>query len=522
MAVTWVSCDATTGKVIAEFPNLEVDAISQTIGEYATATASLPIDATVSDEWLEATAPMSTVLVLVEDGVPTWGGIVTKRERTTSTSVALGLLSVEGYFERRYVPTQSFSNEDQCEIVKGLVETNCGDSLAMSYSVTPSATERTRNYDGESDKTVYSALHELSEVVYGPEWTVEWTALMVDSQQAYRPVLVVADRVGSEPVGPEPDAWVELAADGGNVVEARLFESYAMDDGANHVQAVSSAGAGDGTPEADGTRAESDWYIDAANKRRLRADYRWEPSNSITSVGTLNLHAEAMLSRMQDGALSIECTLSGSNPLNLGTALHLGDTVGVRLAGPQFPGGVVGTARLRGYSRTLGPNPTFTPFLVDLVTETSRPIVVPARLKRLTFGREIEALRRQLIEDRAAQRKLVQPYAGDTGAQSLELEPGATAGSPGPAWRRRGGYVVLSGSITCSVAPGNSLVVCNLPEQAWPAEERHTPLVGQTSSWFGTVSMGTTGEVSLAVDAGAPTLTAFDFSSIPIYLAATA
>ena len=92
MDLTWLGCAATTGEVIAELPGLVVTgALQQVIGAYSTLSATLPITDGVSPDWVAATEPNGSYLVLLADGEPVDGYLVTKRDSTDGDTVALGL-----------------------------------------------------------------------------------------------------------------------------------------------------------------------------------------------------------------------------------------------------------------------------------------------------------------------------------------------------------------------------------------------------------------------------------------------
>ena len=358
--VEWVACSALTGVVIADLPGLQVDTIEQVLMGYATASAVLPIEDSTTPEWRNATLPGGVFIVMLEDETPTWGAMVTQRKRGANDSVVLGLATVETYFRRRYVGDETFAATDQCEIVEMLVTNYAADSLALEVSAEASAYTRDRTYVDDDDKTLYSVLSELSGVINGPEWTVTWGEYTVGTQRAYKPILVVADRLGSEPAeGMAPAVTFDLP---GTISEVLFTEDYSDGSGANDVMATSTA--------VNNERPESA-HATSADGSRPTFELRFSPSTSITETDTLDAHAEARLARVEGGSLSLELTLiprEGSRP---GIDFFVGDTIGFHLGHdaaplPNFPGGLSGTARVTGWKRSFGDVDKVTPVLTSV------------------------------------------------------------------------------------------------------------------------------------------------------------
>lgn len=354
MAVTWMGCSATTGAVISELATFEAQQVQSAIGAYATTSATMPVPEGPSDDWLIATEPFATYVVLLDDGVPTWGGIVLRRLRVAGGGLLLSLIDPAGYFDRRYVQTASFAATSQTEIARSLVADNAADSLPLQFAVADSDTTRTRSYVERRDQTLYSALTELSGDDGGPEWCIEWAETTYGLKPAYVPVFRCADTLGTPITTPRPNVTLSIP---GTARSATLTESYAAEDGANDVLATSTSTGSE--------RPQSARAVDALTVR-LKTEFRFTPAAAITDTTTLDGHATAALERMKDGGLALEVEVDGENPLGLGSELSLGDTVGVEVEGREFPGGLVGTARVTGYTRTFGKRPTFRPVLTDV------------------------------------------------------------------------------------------------------------------------------------------------------------
>lgn len=355
MPLSWVSVNANTGDIITDLTNLRVDgSLKRTIGRHEAQTATLPLDGAPGN-WRTATRKKSVFLVALTDavdneprGIPVWGGMVTERATTHRDGVKLSMVTAEDYLNDRYVGNVTYTGIGQNEIVEDLVlrfvATNQYDpGLPMRVVKLPGANPaRDRTYLSADDKTVYSALEELSGVIGGPEWTIEWE--WVD-ERSLGLVFIVGGRLGSPaPAGLGPSSWFHLP---GNVQDAELVEGYRRGEGANDVMAVSSGSAD--------ARPQSSHYQNPVDGRP-RFEFRWTPSTSITEIATLNGHADRALESMQHGtvALSITATADETEPFSLG------DDVGFDLTSPAWPDGITGTARVHGIEWT---NTTITPVL---------------------------------------------------------------------------------------------------------------------------------------------------------------
>lgn len=286
----FLAVSLTSGIVLAEFPDLQVSKLSYRFEEMTSETVTLPWR-NIPSNWSEATIPYGTAILMVRDKSVLWGGIVVKRERTLQgEGLSLTLATVEHYLDSVYVGDRSYSNRDQCEIVKDLVLTTLKDHrFVFSVEASSSSIRRDRTYKASSDKTLLSVLQELSNVLDGPEWCTSWRA----GDGVYLPVLTVADRVGSvEPV---------TTFDESVMTSFRVLEDYTGGYGANMVWAV-----GDSTDE---NQLKSDVMV-AEQSYRPVVEYVIRPSSSITQKATLDAHASSTLLQLRDGTVTVDMALS--------------------------------------------------------------------------------------------------------------------------------------------------------------------------------------------------------------------
>lgn len=341
----FLAVSLTSGIVLAEFPDLQVSGLSYRFEETTSGTMMLPWR-NIPSNWGEATIPYGTAILLVRGSTVLWGGIVVKRERTLQgEGLSLTVVTVEHYFDSVYVKNHTYSNRDQCEIVKDLVSSTLKDHRFMlSIEASPSAVRRDRTYEESSDKTLLSVLQELSNVQNGPEWCTSWRS----GDGRYTPVLTVADRIGSvDPV---------TTFDESVMTAFRVLEDYTSGYGANMVWAVGSTTGED--------QLHSDVMV-ADQSSRPVVEHVVRPSSSITRKETLNAHASASLRQLRDGTNTMSMTLSLLAAPIVYEEWGPGDVVAWTIADDdgRFTGFDHGEARVVGYDIDFSGVWTITPVL---------------------------------------------------------------------------------------------------------------------------------------------------------------
>jgi len=366
--LAWLSTELTTGLVIADLPDLGGESggaltLKQTMGRYEQVNVSLPLP-TAPENWRRATLHGAACMVLLQDDIPVWGGFVNRRPRDEGDVVTMPLMTAEGYLDRRYVGDMTFVNVDQNLIVKAVVEayvatgSNGGIPIRVQIVGGPGKL-RTRTYMDKDDKTVYSALQELSGVIDGPEWMIGLEHLT--GPERYTFVLYVGNRLGNAVApGLGPSATFEMP---GGVKSFLALEDFGAGSGANDVMAYSS-GQGDDRPQSPRQVF--------ADPNRPTFEYRYSPSSSIQEIDTLTDHAAGRLQLMANGANILSLTAILDDSPKLGVDWGIGDDIGYQLGGidssgkdtvPAFPGGLGGVTRALGYELELSATPTITPII---------------------------------------------------------------------------------------------------------------------------------------------------------------
>lgn len=341
----FLAVSLTSGTVLAEFPDLQVSKLSYRFEEITSETMMLPWR-NIPSNWVEATIPYGVAILLVRGSTVLWGGIVVKRERTLQGSgLSLTVATIEHYLDSVYVKDHTYSNRDQCEIVKDLVSsTLSGHRFMLSVEASPSRIHRDRAYEASSDKTLLSVLQELSNVQNGPEWCTSWRN--VDG--GYTPVLTVADRIGSVAPVTTFDESVMTAF--------KVLEDYTSGYGANMVWAVGST--------SDEDQLRSDTMV-AGQSYRPVVEHVVRPSSSITRKETLNAYASSVLRQLRDGTNTVDMTLSLMAAPIVYDEWKPGDVVAWIVADDsgRFAGFDHGEARVVGYDIDFSGVWTITPVL---------------------------------------------------------------------------------------------------------------------------------------------------------------
>ena len=348
--LTWLSVSLVTGEVIAELPNLQVSSVEYHLMETTTASAELPWDGCPVN-WYDATLPHGVALLLVQDSVPLWGGVVKDAKRTPSgASIGIQLETMECYLDACPVGDASYVQVSQTQIVADLVQRFAITGMRNCLTVTAdtSSTLRDRQYRDSEDKSVLSAIQELSNVQGGPEWGCWWRRT---DAGGYECVVHVCDRYGST----SPVTDFDLAA----MTEFSLDHEYSSGSGANRVRAVSTA---------DGDVRPSSGWVTADDPERPVWSYSYTPSTSITSTDTLLSHAREKLASLNGGTRTLTIALDLLSAPRLGVEWLVGDVVrwDAGDAAERFPDVSSSTARVIGFQISWEGSWTLTPILQEV------------------------------------------------------------------------------------------------------------------------------------------------------------
>jgi len=362
----WVGCDLRTGRVIEELPGLQVSgSISRLLATYTSAQATLPLATSgpvkTPLEWVAATEPDRSMIVAVLAGVPVWAGIPVRRSRGSDPVVTLGLVSLEGYLDRRFTGDQAWTLANECSVImKGLLQEANDEGIGIVIDAPVCTTTRSVDIKDQDDKTVYSALRTIMAMEDGPEWTIDlqWAD---GNQNVVSKIARVRHRIGQRASIPSavfdvrPNAVLDSRGGASSTYE--FVDDFTAGRGANHVIATSS-GQGDTRPQSLPARSAN---LTAGLAPRW--EHRFSPGSNITDLDDLDSAARSALALMSTGAHPLTITARADADPVLGTDWNIGDDIGYDVIGPGHPTGLTGQARAIGW--TLDPNAgTVSPILL--------------------------------------------------------------------------------------------------------------------------------------------------------------
>ena len=354
--VAWLGCDLVTGQIIEELADLRpTGPLRRLIGEDQSMQLTLPLPklgthGAPAPNWEAATEPGRTLIVAVVNGVPLWGGLILVRQGGTSALLTLGTVTCEGYLDHRYVGDHTWTQKDEASVIAAglLKDANLIEGIGLIIDAPPTGRKRDRQYYDKDNKTVKSALQELSGVIDGIEWTIdlEWG----DATETWvRKVARVRKRLGAQAPGGGPVVTYGTSAAAVFDTPAAADTSYEYSEdysdgrGGNHVIAWSS-GEGEDMPFSAPARDE---ILLAAGWPRF--EERFQPSTSIINVATLNNHALERLALIGRGIVGLDLTARADVYPRLGDDWNLGDDIGYELIGHWHRDGLVGQARAIGW-----------------------------------------------------------------------------------------------------------------------------------------------------------------------------
>ncbi|MEU6858821.1 hypothetical protein AB0B28_08110 [Glycomyces sp. NPDC046736] len=327
--VDWYACDLVSGAKIAHLPMVK-GTFGRALSNYWQTTLTLPLPTAgpgrllgLADRILE---PRTTMYVAVVNGVPAWAGILLKPIGGTAPTAELGLVSLEGYLNRRYVGDHKWTGVDEARIWAGLIgDANNEHGIGLVVDAPDTGTVRDREYFDDENGLVFQRVSELAEVEDGPDWTIdlEWT----NSRQTHvRKVARLRKRIG------RVDPIVTLSSISPVYVDYDWTWDYSDGRGANDILAYTS-GEGEDTPTS--ARIRDEFQLDAGIPRY---EYRFQPSSSIKNPSVLNAHARRKLAELREGTKSVVITCRANiEPARLGVDWNIGDTVNLDLWGHLDP-----------------------------------------------------------------------------------------------------------------------------------------------------------------------------------------
>lgn len=185
-------CDLLTGVLLEELP-LNCQSFSQTISGAGTLTGTLPLgELTPAARWRDATVPKRTLVVVLRDETPVWGGWLIKRRPVSGGNAAeITAETLEGWLGRQEIQTDlTFTAVDVFTIVRGIITYLAGfagGDLRINTGSNVAGYTQTVTYLGKDSTKVADAISKLAEVGAGFEHTIGWQR----TGNTYSPVMTM-------------------------------------------------------------------------------------------------------------------------------------------------------------------------------------------------------------------------------------------------------------------------------------------------------------------------------------------
>lgn len=360
----FIVCELQTGVVIDEYPLEVTQRLERKLGTYKAGEFGLPVlHKQCPDNWAETLVPWR-VLILVCDGPDDrimWAGIPNSRSRSTDPVVKLPAVTVEKYFDRRYMPTKTYTQQDQTSVIARDMADWCADTrtgIGLELDTPASGVKRDRQYHDDEDARILTRLQQLAAVRDGFEWTIDVVWADEEHSRVEKIFRTGYPNLGYVTPYPEFAFDVDLGSSG-PTIGFDHEETWGEGSAATHVKV-----AGDGEGEDKPYSAPIiDTFRESLGWPRLEER---KSQQGVIELATLNAYAQGMADSMFGGQSVIEIEArTGQWPTP--ADITLGDTALINIDTDQLTTSEVW--RIIGYA-------------IDVGAETWKPLI--ARVGEIT------------------------------------------------------------------------------------------------------------------------------------------
>lgn len=205
--LTWYVADMVTGDFVERFP-FTTSGLERTIGARSTVTVGLDVsDKSVPRGWDQILDPMRALVVPVDNGVPLCGYFIESGGQIGTETTTFTLVSLEAIPERLYVLDGAFygptteadfyeGTDDEGDVAAFLLgEMITG--FGFELNLTQTGQTGDHSYSRFEDRTVASALADLSSQDGGPEWVtrIRWAD---QTHRRFIKTIEIGSRVGKD------------------------------------------------------------------------------------------------------------------------------------------------------------------------------------------------------------------------------------------------------------------------------------------------------------------------------------
>lgn len=346
-SVTWLGVHQTTGRIIAELPDITGEPNRQ-LSAYANAQLEIPLadpgpGHVPIEQILQCTDGRSAALVCVINDLPLWVGMPTDRVYGSAPTMTVPTCTPEGYFVKRRVKDHSFRGMDRAMVAYQLAldaEQLDGQwqGLGLEYDIRLTGDLIDIDYVATDRTTVYDAIRTLCADGLEFEIAFDWADA---SMTRVVKILRIARRIGRVDA---PAAMFDTRA--GTALDYRQRDSWQAGKYANHIVAIG-PGQGESQPASD---PAIDTF--ALDNGAPVVEHIIEPGNQITDPVMLTSFANTELPFRQYGSTVYEVDGILNGYPRLGVDCLNGDMVSLRLTGPGHRRGreLVAEPRMTGWS----------------------------------------------------------------------------------------------------------------------------------------------------------------------------
>lgn len=332
--VTWLGVDRSTGRIIAELPDITAEP-QRILSAYASTEVSVPVarggPGYVPVQLIDACMDGRTggVVAVIND-LPLWMGLPVN-PRKGSKGYRASCNTPESYLLKRRVRQDvTHTDTDRALIALALAQQaedidGLGQGLHFEYDVSLTGEDVTITYAATDRQKIYDAIRDLC--VQGLEFEVyfDWA----DARQTtITKVLRIARRIGR--VTGTPAAMFETG-DAGSVVDYEEIASFGDNQYANHTTGLG-PGQGDSQPASAPVINTTELLNGVPIVETVVTG-----GNNINTQDLVQAYADAEAQRMASGASTIDIEAAIDGYPRLGVDAVLGDQVSYRLESAAHP-----------------------------------------------------------------------------------------------------------------------------------------------------------------------------------------
>lgn len=340
--------DVSSRRLIDALPMAGVQ-FSYEVSGVGTLSGSIPLyaDDLPAQRVRDALFPYRTKIFVERDSQLCWGGWLSEEPSYDSASGVVSVKAEEslGYFAQRYLPTVTYTGQDQLDIARSLIDSlqaqPGGDMWINTDPTVLSAVMRDRSYSQFDLTPALTALTQLSEVIDGFEFRVD--TVYDGDRMPFEQLVLGYPQIGRRLAASGVVLEYDRFSGGGNV------ETFTWSDAGTPMstQVWANCETDEGV-QLTSTAARSDLIAQGYPLMEASETY-----DGVTNIETLANHASALLEFRAAVRIAAQINVVAQPSLQL-TDFLLGDDFLCRVSDWRFPPGQGGAPGLVQYLRMVG------------------------------------------------------------------------------------------------------------------------------------------------------------------------